>query len=312
MTLTKNHWQSVEHLMPTVGRWDVARTQFLGPDAPDSRHPLGLCLSDVTLNEGEVSVVVRLSADSAGRILLGYRSQDEPYYSIGLGGYTGAFVVSEYLPIEGWHGRAVAGSAQNLSTERDYEVRVQLVGQRATLIVDGVRVIEYTLRRPIGSEQIGLFAWGPGPVSFSRLQYFRRLGKAFVVMQFSDAYQQLYKQVIQPVARQFGLEAYHAGEVYSQGLILKDIIDGIVSSQVIIAEVTPANQNVFYELGYAHAIGKPTILLAERGKQLPFDITGHRCVFYDNTIAGKAEVEETLGKHLASLFGSDSIPPPPP
>jgi hypothetical protein len=51
-------------------------------------------------------------------------------------------------------------------------------------------------------------------------------------------------------------------------------------------------------LGYAHALRKPTILLADRDKQLPFDISGYRCLFYENTIGGKAKVEEGLRKHL--------------
>jgi nucleoside 2-deoxyribosyltransferase len=49
-------------------------------------------------------------------------------------------------------------------------------------------------------------------------------------------------------------------------MILHDVAQGIVDARVIVAEITPPNQNVFYELGYAHALGKPTILLAEREK----------------------------------------------
>ena len=79
---------------------------------------------------------------------------------------------------------------------------------------------------------------------------------------------------------------------FKPGIILQDIIRSIVTSDVIVAEVTPANPNVFYELGYAHAIEKPTILLAEKptdsGRHLPFDISGFRVIFYDNTIKENA------------------------
>ena len=70
----------------------------------------------------------------------------------------------------------------------------------------------------------------------------------------------------------------------------------------MIAEITPANQNVFYELGYAHALKKPTILLAERGKELPFDISGYRCLFYENSIGGKKAVEDGLREHLEAIL----------
>lgn len=75
---------------------------------------------------------------------------------------------------------------------------------------------------------------------------------------------------------------------------------------MIIAEITPPNPNVFYELGYAHALAKPTILLAEHGRQLPFDISGYRCILYDNSIKGKGELETLLANHLkAILHGED-------
>ncbi|KKK84342.1 hypothetical protein LCGC14_2784310, partial [marine sediment metagenome] len=63
------------------------------------------------------------------------------------------------------------------------------------------------------------------------------------------------------------------------------------------------NANVFYELGYAHATGKPTILLADPSEveQLPFDVSGRRCIFYDDSIGGKPKVDTELRRHLESL-----------
>jgi nucleoside 2-deoxyribosyltransferase len=75
-----------------------------------------------------------------------------------------------------------------------------------------------------------------------------------------------------------------------------------VEAEVVIAEITPENRNVFYELGYAHALGKPTIMLAERGTDLPFDVSGYRVLLYENTIAGKKQVENGLREHLKAIF----------
>jgi hypothetical protein len=53
---------------------------------------------------------------------------------------------------------------------------------------------------------------------------------------------------------------------------------------------------------FAHAINKPTILLSDkRRERLPFDISGFRTLFYDNTIGGKAVVETRLQQHLDAL-----------
>jgi len=71
----------------------------------------------------------------------------------------------------------------------------------------------------------------------------------------------------------------------------------------VIAEITPANPNVYYEIGYAHALNKPTILIAERATELPFDVSPFRVLFYENTIAGKKRIEEGLRRHLEAILG---------
>lgn len=43
------------------------------------------------------------------------------------------------------------------------------------------------------------------------------------------------------------------------------------------------------------------MLLARRGGTLPFDVSGYRVIFYDDTIGGKKEVEDSLDKHLANI-----------
>jgi nucleoside 2-deoxyribosyltransferase len=121
-------------------------------------------------------------------------------------------------------------------------------------------------------------------------------------MQYGQPYDSVYTEVIKPVCEDLGLAALRADDVQKPGIILQDIVRSILESDVIIAEITPPNPNVFYELGYAHALSKNTILLAERGKELPFDIRSYRCIFYDNTIRGKREVEAALRKHLGSIF----------
>ena len=57
---------------------------------------------------------------------------------------------------------------------------------------------------------------------------------------------------------------YRADEGLGTGLILNDIISAIKNSALVIADITPDNPNVFYEVGFAHALNKPTILLNEK------------------------------------------------
>jgi Nucleoside 2-deoxyribosyltransferase len=140
-----------------------------------------------------------------------------------------------------------------------------------------------------------------GSIEFTDFNAKAVRGDAFVVMQFSG-FEELYSDVIAPLTMEFGLRPYRADQVYGPGSIMEDIIKGIETSQIVIAEITPSNENVFYEVGYAHALKKPTILLAEKNKKLPFDLSGFRCLFYDNSIGGKRKVEEGLRKHLDAIL----------
>ena len=104
------------------------------------------------------------------------------------------------------------------------------------------------------------------------------------------------------VSEELGLDVVRVDELARPGIIFEDIKREISDSRVVIAEITAPNQNVFYELGYAHALNKPTILLARRGCVLPFDIHSDRVIFYDDSIGGKPEVERNLNKHLRSVL----------
>ena len=124
----------------------------------------------------------------------------------------------------------------------------------------------------------------------------------FVVMQFTEEFNVLYKDVIKPMCASYGYNVVRGDDFYTSGQIMDDVTQSIRASALIIADVTPDNANVFYEVGYAHAIGKPTILLSDRKrKRLPFDISGFRTLFYDNTIGGRAVVEARLKQHLDAL-----------
>ena len=264
----------------------------------------GLALSPDTLRSGRVSTRVCLSdtENCVGRILLAYDAETERYFSVGLGGDRYAYTVDEFIPSQGRrHPIARKGNASQLENETWYDVEVELRGRNVTLTVDRILVINETLPHPPSGAQTGLFASGSGEVQFSEYRVDGSRPKAFVVMQFEETYDNLYREVIRPVCEKSGFQVERADDVFRPGTILQDIISGLRDSDVVIAEVSPSNPNVFYELGYAHALDKPTVLLARRGGDLPFDIRSYRVIFYDDTIGGKPQVETTLDKHLANI-----------
>jgi hypothetical protein len=283
---------SFQDWAPLLGRWSFEGSvaKYLGP--LDTEHPFGIALTNERLTRGAVGIGVNFSVpkNAAGRILFGYDPKREAYFSAGMGGYNRAFVIDEFVPGRGWQMLKGTGSNANLEEGRWYSLAVNLTGQNVELVVDGISVVETALPHPLIGDQVGLFAWDRAPVTFQDPTVSAAMPRAFVVMQFAEPFNSLYTEVIKPVAEGIGFETFRADDVFKPGIILQDII---------------RNPNVFYELGYAHAIEKPTILLAEKptdvGKHLPFDISGFRVIFYDNTIKGKRTVESSLRQHLENI-----------
>lgn len=108
---------------------------------------------------------------------------------------------------------------------------MRLIGQRISLSVDDVRVLDHVLDEPLPEGQLGLFAWGEQSTTFQDVYVRDQPGTAFVIMQFSNIYQELYEDVIKPTIQKFNLNAYYAGEVFRPGIILEDIVRGIVTAK---------------------------------------------------------------------------------
>ena len=291
-----NNW------IPLSGKWLFENNKITFLEPQNKELPFGIALSSKTCRNGNfITNITLTSVNSSGRIIFGYNAGSHSYFSAGLGGYNYAFLIDEYIDGRGWQGLALKSSKENIQIGVPYLTNINLFGQNIILRINNVKVIQKILPHPLLGDQMGLFAWGNDKVIFENNNFESSKPRAFIIMQFTNPYNSLYTEVIKPVSEKMGFDAIRADNIYKPGIILNDIIQEIVESDIIIAEITPENANVFYELGYAHALEKPTILLADKDKKLPFDIAGRRCIFYDNTIKGKSDVEENLKKHLESI-----------
>ena len=305
-----DQWATISNWAPIVGKWRPGPDSITFTGEVEQRsagiqtvRAVGVALSGTLFDRGAVSGSIRLSAgDSAGRFLFGFESFDSRHVAVGIGGPIEAYVIEEYDARTGLRPLAIAGSMDNLELDRPYKVQVNLEGQRMTLNVDGIKVLDYLLAEPLNREQVGILASGNSEVEFADVRVSALVLSAFVVMQFTSPFNELYDEVIDPVCHSVGIKAYRASDIYRPGVILQDITQGLTESNLIITEIAPENANVFYELGYAHALKKPVILLAERGSGLPFDISGYRVIFYDDAIRGKSSLESDLRRHLSSIF----------
>lgn len=194
-----------------------------------------------------------------------------------------------------------AGSLKKYEREQEITMRIDWQGSRVKLYINDVLLCETKSFTP-KAIPIHLRITSEDEVLIYDVNLQSIRPKLFVVMQFTEEYNKLYEEVILPISQSLGFDCIRADEFYTSTPILKDIISSIEESTAIIAEITPDNPNVFYEIGYAHAIKKPTILLCDkRREKLPFDISGFRTLFYENSIGGKSKIEKSLIKYLESI-----------
>jgi len=118
--------------------------------------------------------------------------------------------------------------------------------------------------------------------------------QAFVIMPFSQPWSDaVYRQMIQPAIEAAGLACVRGDNPVRVGDLMQTVWDATLVSGVIIAEVSALNANVFYELGLAHALGKDTFILKQKGSTVPADFGGAHYYEYDlnNLAAGQAMLQ---------------------
>lgn len=106
----------------------------------------------------------------------------------------------------------------------------------------------------------------------------------FVMMPFASPIGSYYEKIYDPAIRKAGLKPVRAdAEIFGTGKIMDQIWTGINAAKVLVAELTTRNPNVFYELGLAHALRKPVVLVAANESDVPFDLRHIRVIYYEMT-----------------------------
>jgi hypothetical protein len=296
------------------GEWDIGDATLVYKGGSERYQtqgqifPVGLVVSNRALQHGSCRVAVEFekhleNSHFAGGLVIGYRSSDRYYIQVQFGAGKSAYSVSEFVPGFGWGILKATGPITALQPNRSYPLEADIRGQEVRVRVDSVAVLEVLLSRPLEGKQTGLIAAGEGRVTFSQFEVSSDRPRLFVAMEYREPFDTFYQKVIKPQA-EHDFEVVRIDEKPGPGVIFQDMQREIAQADVVIAEITHSNPNVFYELGYAHALGKPTILLAQRGVDLPFDIRSFRVVFYDDSIGGKSRVEEDLSRHLDAILQS--------
>lgn len=128
----------------------------------------------------------------------------------------------------------------------------------------------------------------------------------FVLMPFSDSFKSIFQDVIEPVGTELNLSVKRGDDFFSSYHIIDEVWFGIFNSRIVIVDCTGSNPNVFYELGIAHTLGRPTILITQEAGVTPFDVRSRRLIHYENNKGAMTRLRDELKEALTMVL--DEIP----
>jgi len=145
---------------------------------------------------------------------------------------------------------------------------------------------------------------------------------AFVIMPIKKEgsvehahFRTIYDDYIKPELEKGGYEVSRADEVQKSGAITRDIVDRLASADLVVADLTDLNANVFYELGVRHALhGKGCLMVIDedRTNGIPFDLAAYRVHKYGtSSITAIAPLRRAIARALEATSFGDGEPENP-
>lgn len=268
---------------------------------------LGNLIFNEYFNEGKIKTEIEFTEidnETGCDIILHFKNNENSFEMVTVGIDKGTSFMFELKSVKDgrWNFHKFSGDSNAIKKNFRYKIEVEYKGNLVNLKVNDIDVLVGKLPFATTMSQVGIWCRSRFDIKIYNFIVENNKPKAFVIMQFSEQFNELYNDVISNICKKYNFEAVRADDIYRNEMIIHDITKNITEAKVVIADVTPKNPNVYYEVGYSHAIGKPTILLAEEGTELPFDVRPYRVIFYKNSIGGRKNIEESLEKHLMQII----------
>ncbi len=195
-------------------------------------------------------------------------------------------------------------------TGTEYQVIVTVRANYVTVTVNGLRIISVQFGK-ISDGKIGLGTFNADVVFSEPEVRLFTIKKCFVIMPFDEKRTFLYESVIVPTLNSHPLFVFdyaRADRLLTAGKITDEIAEHLRGADVILADVSEPNPNVFYELGFAHGANRKAILLKQQAidktVEVPFDIKVFRIHIYEFSIKGFDDLKTRLQDILSNTLNS--------
>lgn len=129
----------------------------------------------------------------------------------------------------------------------------------------------------------------------------------FVLMPFDKKFDDVYQLGIKEACGSAGSYCERVDEQIFHERILDRIYNQIAKADLIVADMTDRNPNVFYEVGYAHALAKPTILLTREAEDIPFDLKHFPHILYGESITSLRDSLANRLKYFLAGRNTDEV-----
>ena len=118
-----------------------------------------------------------------------------------------------------------------------------------------------------------------------------------------NKFREVLDYVIKPAVESscLKLQVIRADDINHAGSFIKDILENILNSYVVIADLTDQNPNVFYELGVRHSLSPRTILISQSMDSVPSDLREYRAIVYETSAKGSKLFQERLHQFLLDI-----------
>lgn len=157
------------------------------------------------------------------------------------------------------------------------------------------RILNHSVSNEIDLSQIGVAP------RFNKIKFQLKKNYVFYLCPFQEPFNAIYRDHVRVSANSMGFTIDRADEIYGTQPIIEDIWEAINSAEIVIADVTGRNPNVMYEIGMAHTVGKPVVIMTQTIEDVPFDLRHHRCIVYSYTPPGCRELQERIEGTLRFL-----------